>query len=231
MDSRLDFIRKRYDGLSRFYNLFEYLLLLPRGLRTLAVGRLEIQPSDRILEVGCGTGRNFPALLKAVGPKGHLYGVDASWGMLARARRDCLRRGWRNVTLILGDAAQVWLPGPFDGVIFSLSYSVIPDHREALRRAWAQLAPGKHLVVVDAKLPPGRTGVLLRPLILLVSRATVLGDPDRRPWEDLRELTDRIELWGVRRGIYFVCRGTKPPLRSGAPEGVLRLLPRYSLGG
>ncbi len=210
MNPDMDFIRKRYDRLSRFYPLFEHLLLLPGALRTLAVGRLEVQSGDRILEVGCGTGRNFPSLLKAVGPTGHVYGVDASAGMLARARRDCVRRGWRNVTLLHGDAAEVPLPGPFDGVIFSLSYSVIPDHREALRRAWAQLAPGKHLVVMDAKLPSGRTGVLLRPLILLVSQATVLGDPDRRPWEDLQDLTNRIELRELRRGLYFVCRGTKP---------------------
>ena len=37
-----------------------------------------------MLEIGCGTGRNFPYLRRQVGPTGMVYGVDLSAGMLRR---------------------------------------------------------------------------------------------------------------------------------------------------
>lgn len=209
MDAHMHRIRSRYDKLSRFYPLFEYIFLMPGSIRTIAINRLELKSGDRVLEVGCGTGRNFPLLFRAVGPTGRIYGIDASAGMLARARQECASRGWRNVCLIQGDAAELSLPEPIDGAIFSLSYSVIPGHRAALLRAWEHLRPGNHLVMMDAKVPPGSMAGLLRPFSLFISRATVLGNPDKRPWDDLRELTRHVELLEMRRGLYFVCRGTK----------------------
>ena len=44
---------------------------------------------DRVLEIGCGTGRNVPFLRAAVGATGKVYGVDLSSGMLRRARALC----------------------------------------------------------------------------------------------------------------------------------------------
>jgi hypothetical protein len=37
----------------------------------------------------------------------------------------------------------------------------------------------------------------------------VLGDLDERPWEDLKELTRRIEMEEVNWGTYYISRGTK----------------------
>src|SRR5215472_10375480 len=76
----VDFIRKRYDRLAPIYPLFEILFALPWGIRARAVRRLGLQRGDRVLEVGCGTGRNFPHLVRAVGRTGHVYGVDCLQG-------------------------------------------------------------------------------------------------------------------------------------------------------
>jgi SAM-dependent methyltransferase len=46
------------------------------------VDQLKLRKGDRVLEVGCGTGRNFPFPRDAVGSKGRIYGVDLSEGML-----------------------------------------------------------------------------------------------------------------------------------------------------
>jgi hypothetical protein len=64
---------------------------------------------------------------------------------------------------------------------------------------------------MDAGLPEGRLGGLLRPLAGAVSRATVLGDPDSRPWEDLAELgAAAIETTRLQAGTYFVCSARRP---------------------
>lgn len=209
VDYDVPYVRRRYDRIARFFVLFEWLFLLPPGIRRRAVARLALRPGDAVLEVGCGTGRNLRPLVEAVGPGGHVYGVDLSEGMLAEAVQLCGREGWRGVTLACADAANYKAPAPLDGVIFSLSYAVMPHHREVLRHAWGQLRPGGRLVIMDAKLPSNRLGRLLHPFVMWASRLTVLGNPDVRPWDELRELAGEVETEEVSFGTYYICRATK----------------------
>ena len=208
-DYDAEFVRRRFNRVAAIYPIFDVLLWLPPGACAEAVRRLELVPGARVLEVGCGTGRNLARLVQAVGPSGHVYGADLSEGMLARAKKRCARHGWPNVTLLHSDASAYTLPESVEGVLFSLSYSVIPHHREALRRAWSYLRPGGHVVILDGKLMPGAAGKFFRPLVLLTMKATVLGNPDKRPWEDLREFTDRVQVTEIALGTYFICRGTR----------------------
>lgn len=210
VDYDVPFVRRRYNRLARFFVLFEWLFLLPRGIRGRAVRRLGLKPGDSVLEVGCGTGRNLRALVGAVGAEGHVYGVDLSEGMLTEAAELCARAGWRNVTLMHGDAARSHAPAPVDGVIFSLSYAVMPHHREVLRHAWGQLRPGGRLVIMDAKLPSNRLGRILHPFVTWASRLTVLGNPDVRPWDELKELAGAVEMEDISFGTYYICGAVKP---------------------
>jgi demethylmenaquinone methyltransferase/2-methoxy-6-polyprenyl-1,4-benzoquinol methylase len=203
------FVRRRYDRLAKFFVFFEWLFLLPRKIRSRAVSALELKPGDSVLEVGCGTGRNLALLVQAVGPQGHVYGLDLSEGMLAEAEALCTESGWQNVTLIRSDAAEHTLPDPVDGVIFSLSYATMSHHREVLKHAWTQLRSGGSLVIMDAKLPSGVLGKLLRPTTIWTMKLTVLGNPDVRPSDDLRELTAEVDYEEMQFGTYYICRGRK----------------------
>lgn len=203
------YVRQRFNRLAPLYPLLE-LFGLPRGMRAATVRHLDPQPGERILEVGCGTGRNFPLLIEAIGPHGHLYGVDFAEQMLMRARALCTKRGWRNVTLLESDATQYSLPESVDAALFSLSYATMAQHRAALRHAWSWLRLGGRLVVMDAKIPAGVWGKLVGPAMYWISRASVLGNPDERPWEHLRALTAQVELHEMALGTYYVCKGTKP---------------------
>ena len=115
------FVARRYDHLATLITLFEWLLFVPGKFREKAVATLELNPGDRVLEIGCGTGRNLPALRAAVGDTGHVYGIDLSAGMLTRARSLLDRHQWRNVTLVHGDAVDYQAPEPLDGVLFGFS--------------------------------------------------------------------------------------------------------------
>ena len=209
VDYDISFVRRRYNRIARFFVFFEWLFWLPRSIRSKAVSRLELKRGSRVLEVGCGTGRNLAPLIEAVGAEGQVYGVDLSEGMLAEATQLCVRQDWRNVELMQADAADYVLPASVEGVIFSLSYAVIPHHRNALRHAWKQLRPGGHLVIMDAKLPSGIIGRLLHPFVVWTSKLTVLGNPDIRPWDELRELTDDVDYEEAQFGTYYICRAKK----------------------
>src|SRR5713101_5742665 len=113
----LDMVRRRYRWLAPIYPFLELVFLLTRGF----------DGWDRVLEIGCGTGRNLGHLVAAVGAKGRVYGVDYSEAMLGRAKELCHQRGWHNIALLQEDAVQLNLPEMVDGVLFSLCYSVMPN--------------------------------------------------------------------------------------------------------
>ena len=211
-DYDLAFIRHRYNTISKHFGFFEWLFLLPPGIRNKTVSRLDLKAGDRVLEVGCGTGRNLPLLYEAVGPTGHIYGVDLSEGMLTQAKHLCEERGWQNITLIHGDAADYTTPEPVDGILFSLSYATMPHHNEVLRHCWEQLHIGRYVVIMDAQFPSGRLGRYTRPfhpMLVWLLKGTVLGNPYIAPREELAKVAGDIESEELSMGTYFICRAKK----------------------
>ncbi len=175
---------RRYDRIARFYSTLEPLYLIFPPARRKAVAALGLKTGDTVLEIGAGSGRNFPYLVEAVGPSGTVIGIDASQGMLAEARKLIERRGWSNVQLLHQDAAQLDVDRDVDGVLFSLSYSAMPEPRPALARAWECLRPFSRVVVMDMGLTQGGPYRLLAPIArLLVKYAP--GDAYSDPWSDL----------------------------------------------
>lgn len=203
---------RRYDRIARFYSTLEPLYLIFPPARRRAVAALGLKPGDTVLEVGAGSGRNFPYLVEAVGPNGTVIGVDASAGMLAEARRLIERRRWSNVHLLHQDAAQLELDREVDGVLFSLSYSVLPEPRAALARAWERLRPTSRVVVMDMGLTQGGPRHLLAPIArLLIELAP--GDAYSDPWSDLADY-GTVATKRFLAGLFYVSAVTKMVDRS-----------------
>jgi ubiquinone/menaquinone biosynthesis C-methylase UbiE len=207
VDCDRNFLVQRYDRIAGLIPFFEWLFFLPSGLRRNAVDRLKLREGDRVLEVGCGTGRNLPFLHDAVGQTGRVYGVDLSPGMLSKAYDLKGRHRWANVHLAQGDAVDYVAPEPLDGVLFSLSYNTMPHHHAVLHHVWNQLRPGGSLVIMDAKPPPGRGGKFIMPFSVWLMKRTVLGNPYLQPWKDLASFTDDFEMEEFLFGSYYICRG------------------------
>ncbi|MFC7173040.1 class I SAM-dependent methyltransferase [Haloplanus litoreus] len=83
-----------------------------RGLRRDTAAALDLAPGDTVVDVGCGTGANLPALRERVGPSGTVVGVDFAPGAVARARAHVAREGWTNVHVCRGDATRLPSPTP-----------------------------------------------------------------------------------------------------------------------
>ena len=175
---------RAYDRLARFYRFIEPLYLIFPPARRRAVAALGVRPGATVLEIGAGTGRNFRYLIEAVGPTGTILAVDASPGMLAEAQRLIDQNGWSNIELLCQDASRLEIDREVDGVLFSLSYSAIPDPGPALSRGWERLRPGGSVVVMDLGLPDTRLGHLLGPIGRLLVKLTP-GDAYSDPWSDL----------------------------------------------
>jgi ubiquinone/menaquinone biosynthesis C-methylase UbiE len=209
-------VARRYNRIAKFIPLFDRLLFLPRDMRQRAVARLDLRRGDSVLEIGCGTGNSLAYLRDAVGPQGHVCGVDISAAMLRRARKLCEANRWRNVEVRECDGANYLGSKPLGGVLFSLSYNTMPHHRAVLRNAWDQLRPGGRLVIMDAKVPGGLGGEIALPFGLWLMKHTLLGNPLIHPWQELAAIAESIDMSEYLFGCYYICRGMKP-LAGAAP--------------
>ena len=158
--------------------------------RNRAIPALHLQEGSRVLDVGCGTGLNFPLLLEAVGESGQVVGVDHSPEMLEVARRKTVRRPPGNVVLVEADAEQlgrIVVPGsdgpapPFDAVLFTYSLSLMGDWEMAWRRASSLVRRGGRAAIVDMEPPHGWARLLHAAPSTASAPACPLRIPSRPP--------------------------------------------------
>jgi SAM-dependent methyltransferase len=148
-------------------------------------GRL-LRPADRLLLVGCGTGRDLVPLLARGHPVTAMEPVPAC----AEAARARVARQGLSAEVLAADITACCPPGPFDVVIFSwLCYSYIPLRARrlaVLRRVRQRLSPG------------GR---------VLISYALASPPPRRLPWR-LARLTAQLSRsdWRPEYGDTFLAR-------------------------
>lgn len=97
--------------------------------------------SGRVLDVGCGTGRNLALL-----PRGAVaVGLDPSWDAVQRARRRAPQ-----VPLVLGRAeALPFRDAAFDTVLSGLVFCTVPDARRGLDEVRRVLAPHGQLRMLE----------------------------------------------------------------------------------
>ena len=118
-----------------------------------AVKRLELKCGDLVVDIGCGTGLNFPWLQKAVGPQGRIIGVDLTDAMLEQARLRVAKEGWKNVELVQADAACYEFPAQVNGMLSTFALTFIPQARLVIQNGCRALASGGRWVVLDMAWP------------------------------------------------------------------------------
>lgn len=155
-----DAARASYNRLSRWYDLVAGST--EKKYRDWGLEKLSAQPGEKVLEIGFGTGHCLVALAKAVGPTGHVTGVDISDGMLAIARTRLQKGGLNNrADLHLGDAANLDFieAESLDGVFMSFTLELFdnPEIPRVLQECQRILKPGGRLAVVSMTKtdPPG----------------------------------------------------------------------------
>ncbi|MEO5336530.1 MAG: class I SAM-dependent methyltransferase [Magnetospirillum sp. WYHS-4] len=145
---------------------------------------LDPPPGARILEIGCGTGRNLVALARRY-PDAHLFGLDASGEMLKSAATTVAAAGLEaRVRLARGLAqdfdsqAGFGEPGGFDVVVLSYVLSMIPDWPGAVRRAIELARPEGLVAVVDFDDQRGWPGWFRKGLQAWLARFHVTPQPE-----------------------------------------------------
>lgn len=119
-------------------------------IKQLSYELLEIREGDRLIDVGCGTGRDVEALALVVGPAGRVVGVDCSQTMLADARAR-LRDANLPIELRVGNAEQLeFADDTFDGCRAERVFVHLKRPELALAEMVRVARPGGRVVVYDA---------------------------------------------------------------------------------
>ena len=123
-----------------------------------AVELLDIQPTDRVIELGCGPGVAIAALARRAA-RGLVVGVDHSEVMIRQARR-------RNAAAICAGRVRLIhapverLPvtdEPFDAALAVNTATMWPEPTARLREIGRMLGPGGRIALVSQPRCPGAT--------------------------------------------------------------------------
>ena len=164
LDSRvLDLLSavRREDFVPPAYRMLAFAdleLPLPNGFRmwtpkmeARVLQELRVQPSERVLEIGTGSGY-LTALLAS--EAGDVTSVEIDAAMAADARPKLARHGFTNVRVDIGDAARGYGNDIFDVIVLTGSTPLLPE------RFYEQLSPTGRIFAVVGERPAMRARLI-----------------------------------------------------------------------
>lgn len=196
----------RYDLSLWLFNLigFQY-----QFYRREAIKELSLKPGDTVLDLGCGTGLNFPILQRKVGYKGTIIGVDLSESMLDKAQKRVRRHGWKNVQLVESDMADFAIPEHTDAVLSTAALTMSPEYYQIIQYVADELKPGKRMSIFEFKKPEKWPEWLVDvTLSLLKTYGVRKAHTKRTPWKSIEHHFQQSEMKEYYFGAVYICFGT-----------------------
>jgi phosphatidylethanolamine/phosphatidyl-N-methylethanolamine N-methyltransferase len=114
--------------------------------RESAIRNLNVQPHEKILEVGIGTGLALPMYPRHC----QIVGIDFSEGMLEKARQRAAEHQMSHVKLHRMDAgAMEFADDSFDTVVAAYVVTAVPDYRKVVNEMIRVCRPGGRIIMLN----------------------------------------------------------------------------------
>ena len=112
---------------------------------------LDIKPGEKILDLGCGRGRETFQAAELTGALGRAYGLDLTQEMVDKANLYAIENGIKNVSFIKGNIeALPYEKNTFDAVISSCVIYHARNKRAVYMEIYRVLKLGGRFVISDA---------------------------------------------------------------------------------
>lgn len=146
-----DALVSEFDRMGEIYDAYVRPFSTP--IMNAAVEELSawIKPDFRLLDAGCGAGRELCRLSQMV-PQGEAVGIDLAAGMVNAAHAAARAKAFDHTAFFqsdVGDLPEVFTDG-FDLVYSCLAHHHYPDPPAATREIFRSLRPGGYYTVIDA---------------------------------------------------------------------------------
>ena len=187
------------------------------ALRRRAIDELKLSSGETVFDIACGTGATLPLLAQAVGPSGHVIGIELCPAMADQARRRLTAYDDCDCVEVIEAPVETAKPAQIaDALILSFTHDVLQS-AVALDAMIAMSRPAARVVILGTKTQPWLWGWPVNVFHLFRARryVTTFSSMDR-PWRMLarRGALLRVVNTTFWSGAYIVA-GTLP-LRSGA---------------
>ena len=187
----------------------------PIRLRTIDL--LALQPGERVLDVGCGTGLSLPLLADAVGSTGTVFGFDQSPDMFALAKTRIAQQQWPNVHLMLTSAQELSLPDKVDAFLFHYTHDILRS-TIAIDRLLGFARPGARVAIAGIKYFPGVLNAL-NPWVYAKNRPYNGGPSElRSPWDRIAPRLNHWQLTPTQWGMGYIASGRVLPAGRALPH-------------
>ncbi len=139
------FEARHYDTILNVLSLGSYIPFIRN-----AISKMDIQPNDQIMDLGCGTGRNSCLMAKYIGKKGCIVGLDIGEEMIGQFEKKCEK--YPNVEI---QNLRIDEPLPFvnefDKVLLSFVFHGFPNDKKEIivQNIKKALKPGGTLYILD----------------------------------------------------------------------------------
>lgn len=150
MNNNDDFISCWNEVLVPKWNRFRHLLSGNGAVHSAtAYDYFDIQPGDKVLDIGCGYGETCLEIGRIVGPEGEVLGLDCTEDFIEIANRERDEAGLSNVKFAVGDAQTYELPENYYDVVYSrFGVMFFQNVVYALKNAHKTLKPGGKLCLI-----------------------------------------------------------------------------------
>lgn len=140
-----DLTRRRYQRLSRFYNLVE--TMAEKGYHPWRERIWSYANGGSVLEVGVGTGKNLPYYPASA----YITGIDLTPGMLKQAKRKARTFEFDSrVDLQIGDVQALDFPdSSFDTALATFVFCSVPNPVLGLREMKRVVKPGGRILLLE----------------------------------------------------------------------------------
>jgi ubiquinone/menaquinone biosynthesis C-methylase UbiE len=162
------------------------------------IRRLALQPGETVLDVACGPGPAALSAAHAVGPRGHVIGVDIAEEMISLAQRHAAEARLQNVEFEVGNMDKLAYPeSSFNAAVCVFGLFFAEDIVSTIRAMWRSLTAGGQIAITT--LGPKFFAPLYDVFIDAATQENSTIDTDV-PWQRTEDV-DRMRHYLAEAGV------------------------------